>query len=100
MATLSQLQTSRTSAGAAYVSALAAFKTAFVNLAAYDMTLRNRNVDPAGTPLKYPTFKVRDRLALIEALRMFEHAEFQPTVTGDWEEQIVAAVNSNLASFT
>lgn len=96
MATLSQLQTARTSAGATYVSALAAFKTAFVNLAAYDMTLRNKNVGGG----QVPTFTVRDRLAMIEALRMFAHNEFQPTVTGDWEEQIVAALNSNLSSFT
>ncbi|QOZ69190.1 hypothetical protein WN72_24845 [Bradyrhizobium arachidis] len=79
---------------------MAAFKTAFVNLAAYDMTLRNKNVDSVGTALKYPTFKVRDRLQLIAALELFAHNEFQPTVTGDWEEQIVAALNSNLSSFT
>lgn len=44
MSTLSQLTTQRAAAGAAYASAVDALKTAYINLAALDRTMENRNV--------------------------------------------------------
>lgn len=44
MSTLSQLMTQLAAAGAAYASAVDALKTAYVNLAAFDRTIENRNV--------------------------------------------------------
>jgi hypothetical protein len=100
MATLSDLQTARASAGAAYVSALAAFKAAWTTLAAYDAVLNNSGVRAPGD-LPVATFRQRDRLALIGAHLNFAHNEFNPAAfEDDWEPAVQAELASLLASFS
>jgi hypothetical protein len=78
------LQTDRAAAGATYASAVAAFRTAFIELAAYDVIVRGK-VDPA-TPNfgSYP-----DVITL-------RHTEFAPDVAGDW----ASAVKARIAEIT
>jgi hypothetical protein len=74
------LQTDRATAGAVYASAVAAFRTAFIELAAYDVIMRGK-VDPA-TPNfgSYP-----DAITL-------RHAEFAPNVAGNWGDDVRARI--------
>lgn len=96
MSTLSQLITQRAAAGAAYASAVHALKTAYVNLAALDRTIENRNV---GGPVPVLTF-LRDKSALDDLVRLLQHAEFAPSLKQDWPAQIITASNTQVASFT
>jgi hypothetical protein len=94
MSTLSQLKTARTAAGATYVSALAAFKTAYVALDALDRTLQNGNID--GTPLLgFP----HDHTRMNDAVRIFAHAQYAPEVQ-DWEDQVLSTSAAQIAAFT
>lgn len=113
MSTFSQLMTQRAAAGAAYASAVDALKTAYINLAALDRTMENRNVAapiPSVTiygPLpngggQAPVLSfLRDKNALIELVRLLQHAEFTPgRKQQDWQAQFDTASNAQIASFT
>lgn len=117
MSTFSQLTTQRAAAGAAYASAVDALKTAYINLAALDRTLENRNVaagypmtgDPPGYVAGFlpnpgaPAVLsfLRDKSALIELVRLLQHAEFTPGLKQqNWQAQIETASNTQIASFT
>ncbi|MDH2403188.1 hypothetical protein QCM77_25040 [Bradyrhizobium sp. SSUT18] len=109
MSTLSQLTTQR--AGAAYASAVDALKTAYINLAALDRTMENRNVNapipvpyapgplPNSAPVSVLSF-LRDKNAVDDLVRLLQHAEFAPSLKQDWPAQIVTASNTQIASFT
>lgn len=118
MSTLSQLMTQRAAAGAAYASAVDALRTAYINLAALDRTMENRNVaagipvtgrpvgyiwgplPDGGTPAPVGSF-LRDRNARVELVRLLQHAEFTPgLMQQDWQAQIDTASNMQIASFT
>lgn len=118
MSTFSQLMTQRAAAGAAYASAVDALKTAYINLAALDRTMENRNVaagvPQVGLPVGYvagwlpnpgapgPILSfLRDKNALVELVRLLQHAEFTPGLKQqDWQTQIDTASNTQIASFT
>lgn len=119
MSTLSQLTTQRAAAGAAYASAVDALKTAYINLAALDRTMENRNVTAPLPSAPYPpgllnnmttlpnggTVQVlsflRDKNALVELVRILQHAEFTPGLKQqDWQAQIDTTSNTQVASFT
>ncbi|MCD9825337.1 hypothetical protein [Bradyrhizobium japonicum] len=110
MSTLSQLIAQRAAAGAAYASAVDALKTAYINLAALDRTLENRNVSapvpsvvfgpiPNGGPVPVLSF-LRDKNAVDDLVRLLQHAEFAPSLKQDWPVQIITASNAQVASFT
>ena len=94
MATLSQLQAARTSAGATYASALTALKTAYIALAAADRALANRVF---GTPVT--TFPA-DNAELSNAIRMLEHPTYTPNQTHDWLNQINTSAVTHINGFT
>jgi hypothetical protein len=94
MATLSQLQSSRVTAGATYVSALAAFKAAYVALAALDLTLSNRNI--MNDVFTFP----RDHAAMDDMIRQLQHAQFAPNLPHDWESSILSTSNAQVTAFT
>lgn len=97
MSTLSQLTTQRAAAGTAYASAVDALKTAYINLAALDRTIENRNV---GGPVPVLSF-LRDKNARVELVRLLQHAEFTPgLMQQDWQAQIDTASNTQVGSFT
>ncbi|MDA9401729.1 hypothetical protein XH79_23815 [Bradyrhizobium sp. CCBAU 45389] len=95
MATLSQLQSSRATAGATYATALASLKSAYIALAALDRTLRNTNVS-AATVQGFPL----DHAALNDTVRMLSHGQFAPDQAQDWQDQILAASNAQISAFT
>lgn len=110
MSTLSQLTTQRAAAGAAYASAVDALKTAYINLAALDRTMENRNVTapvpsvvvgpiPNGGTAPVLSF-LRDKSAVDDLVRLLQHAEFAPNLKQDWPAQIVTTSNTQVASFT
>lgn len=118
MSTFSQLMTQRAMAGAAYASAVDALKTAYINLAALDRTMENRNVaagypmsgDPVGyvagflpnpgVPAPVLSF-LRDKSAVVELVRLLLHTEFTPGLKHqNWHAQIETASNLQIASFT
>ncbi|WP_262048195.1 hypothetical protein [Bradyrhizobium sp. Bra78] len=110
MSTLLQLTTQRAAAGAAYASAVDALKTAYINLAALDRTMENRNVVtpvpsvvfgplPNSQPALVLSF-LRDKNAVDDLVRLLQHAEFAPSLKQDWPAQIISASNTQVASFT
>lgn len=112
MSTLSQLTTQRAAAGAAYATAVDALKTAYINLAALDRTMENRNVVapvpsvgvvfgpiPNGGTISVLSF-LRDKNAVDDLVRLLQHAEFAPNLKQDWPAQIITASNTQVASFT
>ncbi len=93
---LKQLKAERAAAGAAYVKALAEFRSAFVRLAAVERTLTNRNVNDGEIRSFHP-----HRLRLEQALQSFQHWDFQPRIlVADWHEPIVVASDAQINSFT
>ena len=94
MATLSQLQSTRATAGATYASALASFKAAYVALAAADRALASRLF---ASPV--PTFRL-DHPEMSELTKMLAHPTYQPTVTNDWYDQVKAAADTHVNAFT
>jgi len=93
---LKQLHAERAAAGAAYVKALSEFRSAFVRLAAVERTLTNRNVSPDGEIRSFH----RSRLRLEEALRSFQHWDFQPRIlVTEWHEPIVEISDVQINGF-
>ncbi len=93
---LKQLKAERAAAGAAYVKALAEFRSAFVRLAAVERTLTNRNINEGEVRSFHP-----HRLRLEQALQSFQHWDFQPRIlVTDWHEPIVEISDVQINGFT
>jgi hypothetical protein len=93
---LKQLKAEREAAGTEYVKALAAFRSAFVRLAAVERTLTNRNVNDGEIRSFHP-----HRLRLEQALQSFQHWDFQPRIfVNEWHEPIVELSDVQINGFT
>lgn len=94
MSTLAELQQHRADAGAAYVDAVAALKTAYVNLAAIDLALENSKL----LGLTQPSFH-RDFTLLCDGARFLQHRQYAPTITPTWHSEAIAAAASIIAAY-
>jgi len=94
---LKQLKAERAAAGAGYTKALAEFRSAFVRLAAVERTLTNRNVNPDGEIRSFHPHRLR----LEQALKSFQHWDFQPRIlVTEWHEPIVDLSDKQIYGFT
>lgn len=102
MSTLAELIAHRATAVTAYSDALAAFKTAYVNLAALDATLANRNVgygQPVATFAAAPFGPSGPSHVVGPNVFPFRHPVASPNFTASWDDEINAQLRTRLAAF-
>lgn len=82
--TLTQLQTERATAGAAYLAAADAMRTAYIDLMAYDNAVASGLLDASGTGLPLRTFGAQ--------LALPEHPDFGPMPWPNQADRVRARV--------
>jgi hypothetical protein len=93
MSTLSEMNAAREKAVTDYAAKWQAFRSAFVELAAYDIALANRNLGNAGAPThSFPS-------SHFETIQ-FQHPDAMPSIVGRIADDVTARVHRLVSGFT